>query len=162
MKKTIIISAIIIVILGFISIRDYNNYFYGRSIVNYHVLPYGLTPYHWKDYTIENGKRVPIKNDFYLLSDSHIFWGPGTSVIPVSSYESGFVIDSITEFVIDSIKCYYYNKDSIYVYCVDEEHNPHWIIPVFHEGWVLFDEIKNVKMESLSTYKCVEIMGTGN
>ena len=155
MKKTIIISAIIVIILGFISIRDYNNYFYGRSIVNYHVLPYGLTPFHWEDHTIENGKRVSLINDFYLISDSHIFWGPGTGVIPVSSYESGFVIDSITKFVIDSIKCYYYNKDSIYVYCVDEEHNPHWIIPVFHDGCVLFDEIKDVNMESLSTYRCV-------
>ena len=106
MKKTIIISAILVVILGFISIRDYNNYFYGRSIVNYHVLPYGLTPYHWKDYTIENGKRVLVKNAFYFITDRSIFYGQSTSIIPVGSYESIFVIDSI--------KCYYYNKDSIY------------------------------------------------
>lgn len=148
MKKTIIISAIIVVILGFILIRDYNNYFYGRSIVNYHVLPYGLTPYHWKDYAIENGKRVPVFDHFYFITDSSLFFGHATSIDPPGSYK--------TIFVIDSIKCYYYNKDSIYVYCVDKENNPHWIIPVFNdEGWVFFDEIKNVKMESLSTYKCV-------
>ena len=150
MKKAIIISAIIVVVLGFILIRDYNNYFYGRSIVNYHVLPYRLTPYHWKDYTIENGKRVPIKNDFYFLANKYIFWGSNKSICHVDSYEE--------KFVIGSIKCYYYNKDSIYVYCVDKEKNPHWIIPVFDkEGWVIFDEIKNVKMESLSTYKYINV-----
>ncbi len=147
MKKTIIISSIIVVILGIALIRDYNNYFYGRSIINYHVLPYRLTPYFWKDYTIENGKRVPVEYNFYFVTDRFLFYGPGTPIIPVGSHESIFVIDSI--------KCYYYNKDSIYVYCVDEENNPHWIIPVFNKGWVVFDEIKNVKMESLSTYKCV-------
>ena len=138
MKKTIIISAIIAVILGFILIRDYNNYFYGWSIVNYHVLPYGLTPFHWKDYTIENGKRVPVDGNFYLMADKN---------------------KSI--FVIDSIKCYYYNKDSIYVYCVDKENNPHWIIPVYipvyDEEYVFFDEIKNVKMESLSKYTYINV-----
>lgn len=147
MKKTIIISAIIVVILGLILIRDYNNYFYGRSMINYRVLPYRLTPFHWEDHTIENGKRVPIINDFYFITDSSIFYGPGTSIIPVGSYESIFVIDSI--------KCYYYNKDSIYVYCVDKENHPHWIIPTYNKGWVVFDEIKNVTTESLSTYKCV-------
>ena len=149
MKKTIIISAIIVIILGFILIRDYNNYFYGRSIVNYHVLPYRLTPYHWKDYTIENGKRVPVENNFYFITDSYLFFGHGSSINPVGSCK--------TTFVIDSIKCYYYNKDSIYVYCVDEENNPHWIIPVFNKGWIVFDEIKNVKMESLSTYKYINV-----
>ena len=148
MKKTIIISAIIVVILGIFFVCDYNNYFYGRSIVNYHVLPYGLTPYHWKDYTIENGKRVPIINEFDFITDSSLFFGPGSS-IPFGSHESLFVVDSI--------KCYYYNKDSIYVYCVDEDNNPHWLIPVFYKGWVVFDEIKNVKIESLSTYKCVGV-----
>ena len=147
MKKTIIISAILVVILGFISIRDYNNYFYGRSIVNYHVLPYGLTPFHWEDHTIENGKRVYLVNDFYFITDSFIYYGPDIPIIPVGSHKSIFVIDSI--------KCYYYNKDSIYVYCVDKENNPHWIIPVFHHGYVFFDEIKDVNMESLSTYRCV-------
>lgn len=152
MKKAIKISAIIVVFLGFVLIRDYNNYFYGRSIINYHVLPYRLTPYHWKDYTIENGKRVPIENNFYFITDSFLFYGSGTSIIPVGSDKSTFVIESI--------KSYYYNKDSIYVYCVDEENNPHWIIPVIDRGLVIFDEIKNVKMESLSTYKCVSNLPT--
>ena len=145
MKKKIIIPAIIVVILGFILIRDYNNYFYGRSIVNYHVLPYGLTPYYWKDYTLENGNRVLVKNDFYFITGREEFVGAGCP-IPMNSPST---------FTIDTIKCYYYNKDSIYVYCVDKEHNPRWIIPVYDEGWVVFDEIKNVRMESLSTYKCV-------
>jgi hypothetical protein len=145
MKKAIIISAIIVVVLGFILIRDYNNYFYGRSIINYHVLPYRLTPYYWKDYTTENGKRVPIENNFYFITHRSEFIGPGSS-IPMNSPST---------FIIDTIKSYYYNDDSIFVLCVDEENKPHWIIPVFDKGWVVFDEIKNVKMESLSTYKCV-------
>lgn len=154
MKKTIIISAIIAVILGFILIRDYNNYFYGWSIVNYHVLPYGLTPFHWKDYTIENGKRVPVDGNFYLMADkTNILFGHNSSIPHFGSYE--------TTFVIDSIKCYYYNKDSIYVYCVDKENNPHWFIPVYipvcDEEYVFFDEIKNVKMESLSKYTYINV-----
>ena len=54
MKKAIIISTIIVVIIGFMLIRDYNKYFYGRSIINYHVLPYGLTPEYYKDYIIKD------------------------------------------------------------------------------------------------------------
>ena len=39
--------------------------------------------------------------------------------------------------------------------CFDEENKPHWIIPVFDKGWVVFDETKNVKIENLVKYKCV-------
>jgi len=126
-------------------IRDYNNYFYGRSFIDYHKLPYGLTPYYNKDYIIENGNRVPIER-FYLITDSSEFTGTGSS-IPVNSHN--------TKFVISYIKSYYYNKDSIYVFCFDEENKPHWIIPVFDKGWVVFDETKNVKIENLVKYKCV-------
>ncbi len=119
MKKAIITSATIVVTLGFMLLRDYHNYFYGKSFINYHLLPYGLTPEYYKDYVLENGKSVPIES-------------------------------------IDSIKSYYYNKDSIFVYCVDEENRPHWIIPVREkDGWVVFDEIKNVQINNLAKYKCV-------
>jgi hypothetical protein len=133
------------VLLCLLLIRDYNNYFYGRSFIDYHKLPYGLTPYYNKDYIIENGNRVPIER-FYLITDSSEFTGTGSS-IPMNSHN--------TKFVISYIKSYYYNKDSIYVFCFDEENKPHWIIPVFDKGWVVFDETKNVKIENLVKYKCV-------
>ena len=79
-------------------IRDYNNYFYGRSFIDYHKLPYGLTPYYNKDYIIENGNRVPIER-FYLITDSSEFTGTGSS-IPVNSHN--------TKFVISYIKSYYH------------------------------------------------------
>lgn len=147
MRKAITIISAIVVVLCFLIIRDYNNYFYGRSLINYHILPYGLTPEYNKDYIIENGKRVPTGN-FYFITDSSESIGPGRS-IPMASYNP--------EFIIDSIKCYYYNKDSIFVFCVDEKNKPHWIIPFIDEGWVVFDEIKNIQMKSLSTYKRISI-----
>ena len=111
-----------VMILGLMILHDYNNYFYGKSYIDYHKLPYGLTPYY-----IE-------------------FTGTGSS-IPVNSHN--------TKFVISYIKSYYYNKDSIYVFCFDEDNKPHWIIPVFDKGWVVFDETKNVKIENLINYKCI-------
>lgn len=146
MKKAIITSATIVVTLGFMLLRDYHNYFYGKSFINYHLLPYGLTPEYYKDYVLENGKSVPIESS-YLITDHSEFFGPGTP-IPIDSPNSTFDIDSI--------KSYYYNKDSIFVYCVDEENRPHWIIPVREkDGWVVFDEIKNVQINNLAKYKCV-------
>ncbi len=146
MKKTIIISAIIVVILGLILMRDYNNYFYGRSLINYHILPYELTPFHYKDrYHIVNGKKVYMER-FYLINEHSETTGPGRS-IPTASYNPSFVIDTI--------KSYYFNRDSIFVFCVDEENKPHWIIPYYDDGYVVFKEIKNVQMESLSKYRCV-------
>ena len=90
---------------------------------------------------------------FHLITNRSEFIGTGNP-IPGNSRNP--------KFVVDSIKSYYFNKDSIYVFCIDEEKKTHWIVPFLDKGWVVFDEIKNVKMESLSTYKCVEIMGTGN
>ena len=55
--------------LGFMLLRDYHNYFYGKSFINYHLLPYGLTPEYYKDYVLENGKSVPIER-FYLIQNS--------------------------------------------------------------------------------------------
>ena len=87
MKKTIIISAIIVVILGLILMRDYNNYFYGRSLINYHILPYGLTPFHYKDrYHIVNGK-INVKN----LSDLSL---NKSSLYVMTSDKSGIVLES--------------------------------------------------------------------
>ncbi len=121
-------------------LHDYNNYFYGKSYIDYHKLPYGLTPYYTKDNIIENGTIVPIER-FYLITDSLEFTGTGSS-IPVNSHN--------TKFVISYIKSYYYNKDSIYVFCFDEDNKP-----VFDKGWVVFDETKNVKIENLINYKCI-------
>ena len=70
MKKAIITSATIVVTLGFMLLRDYHNYFYGKSFINYHLLPYGLTPEYYKDYVLENGKSVPIES-FYLTQIGH-------------------------------------------------------------------------------------------
>ena len=118
-----------VMVLGLMILHDYNNYFYGKSYIDYHKLPYGLTPYYTKDNIIENGTIVPIER-FYLITDSLEFTGTGSS-IPVNSHN--------TKFVISYIKSYYYNKDSIYVFCFDEDNKPHWIIPVFDKGWVVFD-----------------------
>lgn len=147
MKRNIIFITIVIV-LCLLAIRDYNNYFYGRSLINYHLLPYGLTPEYYKDrYVIENGKKIYMQR-FNLINDCLEYTGPGRSIPTASDNPS---------FVIDTIKSYYYNKDSIFVFCVDEEHKPHWIIPVYDDGYVVFEEIKNVQMESLSKYKFVSI-----
>lgn len=149
--KRIIIFIIIVSALCLLAIRDYNNYFYGKSLFNYHLLPYGLTPEYYKDrYYIEDGEKIYHQN-FYLISEHSEFTGGGAS-IPTASYNPSFVIDTI--------KSYYFNKDSIYVYCVDKKHKPHWIIPVYDgrdSSYVEFEEIKNVQMESLSKYKCVTI-----
>lgn len=144
--KKIIISVIIVVIFGFMLLYDYHNYFYGKSFINYHLLPYGLTPYYNKDYIIENGNSVPIER-FYFITDRSEFTGTGSS-IPVNSHN--------TKFIISYIKRYYYNKDSIFVYCVDEENSPHWIIPVREkDGCVVFIEIKKDQINNLAKYKCV-------
>ena len=149
--KRIIIFIIIVSALCLLAIRDFNNYFYGKSFINSHLLPYGLTPeYYILNYDIENGIKTYHQN-FYLVSDSSECTGCGSS-IPTASYNPSFVIDTI--------KSYYFNKDSIYVYCVDEKHKPHWIIPVYDgrdNSYVVFEETKNVQMESLSKYKCVTI-----
>ena len=147
--KKITIFIIVVIVLCLLAIRDYNNYFYGRSLINYHLLPYELTPEYIKDrYYIEDGKKIYHQN-FYLINEHSEFTGSGAS-IPTASYYPSFVIDTI--------KCYYFNKDSIFVYCVDEEHKPHWIIPVYdvnNDSCVVYKEIKNVRIESLSKYKCV-------
>lgn len=145
MKKIIIFIAIVLA-LCFIVIRDYHNYFYGRSLMNYHVLPYGLTPEYYKDrYFIENGKKVYMQS-FEFINEQLESTGHGRS-IPTASYNPSFVIDTICS--------YYYNNDSIFVFCVDKENKPHWIIPVYDHGLVVFEEIKNVQIKSLSKYKCV-------
>ena len=35
-----------VMVLGLMILHDYNNYFYGKSYIDYHKLPYGLTPYY--------------------------------------------------------------------------------------------------------------------
>lgn len=144
--KRIIIFIIIVSALCLFAIRDYKNYFYGKSFINYHLLPYGLTPKSYNDhYYIEIGRN------FYFITERFESTGGGTPIL-TASYEPSFVIDTI--------KSYYFNKDSIFVYCVDEEHKPHWIIPVYDgrdNSYVVFEEIKNVQMESLSKYKCISI-----
>ena len=145
MRKKILL-VVIVIASCLLAIRDYNNYFYGRSFINYHILPYGLTPDHYKDhYHIVNGKKVYMER-FDLINEHSESTGPGSS-IPTASYNPSFVIDTI--------KSYYFNKDSIFVFCVDEENKPHWIIPYYDDGYVVFKEIKNVQMESLSKYRCV-------
>lgn len=146
MKNKIKIFGVIVLLLSLLAIRDYHNYFYGNSFINYHLLPYGLTPEYYKDYVIENGSRVSIEN-FYLTTKHLESIGPGSS-IPVESKNPTFTIDTI--------KSYYYNKDSIYVFVVDEENKPHWIIPIREkDGWVVFVEVKNVKINNFAKYKCV-------
>ena len=145
MRKKILL-VVIVIASCLLAIRDYNNYFYGRSFINYHILPYGLTPDHYKDhYHIVNGKKVYMER-FDLINEHSESTGPGSS-IPTAYYNPSFVIDTI--------KSYYFNRDSIFVFCVDEENKPHWIIPYYDDGYVVFKEIKNVQMESLSKYRCV-------
>ena len=145
MKKKIKILGVIALLLSLLAIRDYNNYFKGRSFINYHLLPYGLTPEYYKDYIIEDGKTVPIER-FFLITEKSEFIGTGSS-IPMNSPST---------FTIDTIKCYYYNKDSIYVFIIDEENKPHWIIPIREkDGCVVFIEIKKDQINNLAKYKCV-------
>lgn len=143
--KKIIISVIIVVIFGFMLLYDYHNYFYGKSIMNYHALPYGLTPDYYKHYDIENGQRIAIE-EFNLITPCSEFVGGGCPI----------PMDYPSTFTIDTIKSYYYNKDSIFVYCVDEENSPHWIIPIREkDGCVVFIEIKKDQINNLAKYKCV-------
>ena len=145
MKKIITIFSVIVFVLGLLAIRDYHNYFKGRSIINYHKLPYELTPDYYKHYDTDNGKRIALE-EFNLITGCSEFVGSGCP-IPMNSPST---------FTIDTIKCYYYSDDSIFVFCVDEKNKPHWIIPVKErDSCVVFVEIKNVKIENLTKYKYV-------
>ena len=92
MRKFIIILGIVVLSLLLLVIRDYNNYFYGKSIMNYHALPYGLTPDYYKHYDIENGQRIAIE-EFNLITPCSEFVGGGCP-IPMDS-PSTFTIDTI-------------------------------------------------------------------
>lgn len=145
MRKAIAVISAIVVVLCFLIIRDYNNYFYGRSLINYHILPYELTPDYYKHYEIEEDKKVSVEN-FSFITNCSEFVGPPNS-IPMNSPST---------FTIDTIKCYYYNDDSIFVLCVDTENKMHWIKPNREkDGCVVFNEIKNLRMNDLSKYKRV-------
>ncbi len=60
MKQRYIIALVILfLVIGI----DYQRYFYGKSIINYRVLPYGISPLYIKDFEKDKERK---SNHFFL------------------------------------------------------------------------------------------------
>ncbi len=145
MKKYIFI--IVVILFSFLLWRDYRNYYIGRSLINYHMLPFGLNT-ESLSYEMEiNGKYKKI-TDFSFIYNEYECMGAGCS-IPSDTYYPRFTIKLIIG--------YYYNKKDVIIKCEDMNTHIRYIKPCFRNNDVAFDEITEVKEKNLLNYKYIPI-----
>lgn len=141
MKRRYIIALVIL----FMTIGiDYQRYFYGKSIINYRVLPYGISPLYIKDF--EKDKERKSNHFFFVYNNSEFF---GSCAVPTNTYHPKFIVTDILE--------YYYSKNKLLIKCKDEDGLIRWVIPTYDKSGIYFHEIKNIHWSSFSTCKHIII-----
>ena len=144
MKKVIFAIAPLFLGLLFIFV-DYHRYFKGESVVDYHILPFGLKMDSFTYYD-----RSGVKTDFSFIYNDSEYLGAG-SAIPNDTYYPIFTVEKILG--------YYYNKSSIIIKCVDTNSKIHYLVPVYRNKEVAIDIKKNISEIPLSYYKYVSTDG---
>ena len=128
MKRRYIIALVIL----FMAIGiDYQRYFYGKSIINYRVLPYGISPLYIKDF--EKDKERKSNHFFFVYNKSEFF---GSCAVPTNTYHPKFIVTDILE--------YYYSKNKLLIKCKDEDGLIRWVIPTYDKSGIYFHEIKKI------------------
>ena len=109
--------------------NDYQRYFYGKSIINYRVLPYGISPLCVKDF--EKNKERKSNHFFFVYNNSEFF---GSCAVPTNTYHPKFIVTDIIE--------YYYSKNKLLIKCKDEDGLIRWVIPTYDKSGIYFHEKK--------------------
>lgn len=121
LKKFIIPTILIAVVVGLFYFVDRGKYFIGKNYFDYQLLPYGLRPkYYCNPYKM--GDRM--KYEFKIKVNGFEDYGEGTACYCDSTRDRYFIIKRIVG--------YYFSENSFYAVCYDTNNKLHYIAPFIH------------------------------
>lgn len=136
MKKIISLVFIVTVCcIGFI--YDRNQYYIGRSIIDYKSLPQNLTP----DYIQEWKSGYGEEKHFCLIYNGFESFGYGfADVYNLEGFKKSG-LETGNKFFVKEIIGYYYDKTRIFIMCLDKNDNVRSVMPYSYKKDIIFVEV---------------------